>query len=72
MNKFFEELADIFEIEPGDIRPDMDFREEVEDWCSMMGFSILVLMEDDYGIKLSVEEFLECRTVEDLYKKTQK
>jgi acyl carrier protein len=37
-----------------------------------MGFSMLVMMEDEYGVQVSVDEFLQCKTVGDLYKKCVK
>lgn len=69
MEKFLELTAEIFEVEPEDITMDTVFREEIEDFCSLMGFSLIVMMEDEYGAKVSVEEFLKCETVGDLYKK---
>ena len=72
MNEFIEFVAEIFEIEPEDVSMDMDFREEVEDFSSLMGFSLIVMMEDEYGVKVSVDEFLECKTVGDLYRKCVK
>lgn len=69
MEKFLELTAEIFEVEPEDITMDTVFREEIEDFCSLMGFSLIVMMEDEYGVKVSVEEFLKCETVGDLYKK---
>ena len=69
MDKFLEEIADILEVEAEDISLDTDFREDIEDWGSMMGFSILVLLEDEYDIKLSIDEFLGCKTIGDLYDK---
>lgn len=69
MEKFLELAAEIFEVEPEDITMDTVFREEIEDFCSLMGFSLIVMMEDEYGVKVSVEEFLKCETVGDLYKK---
>lgn len=69
MEKFLELVAEIFEVKPEDITMDTVFRDEIEDFGSMMGFSLLVMMEDEYGVNVSVEEFLKCKTVGDLYKK---
>lgn len=69
MEQFLENAADIFEVEASDISMDTVFRDEIEDWSSLMGFSLIVMMEEDYGVKVSVNEFLECKTVGDLYKK---
>lgn len=69
MEKFIELTAEIFEVEPEEITMDTVFREEIEDFGSLMGFSLIVMMEDEYGVKVSVEEFLKCKTVGDLYRK---
>ena len=69
MEKFLELTAEIFEVEPEEITMDTVFREEIEDFGSLMGFSLIVMMEDEYGVKVSVEEFLKCKTVGDLYRK---
>ncbi len=69
MEKFLELVAEIFEVEPEEITMDTVFREEIEDFGSLMGFSLIVMMEDEYGAKVSVEEFLKCKTVGDLYRK---
>lgn len=63
MNEFLEKIAEILEVES--VTPDFEFR-TVADWDSMKGFSIIVLMESDYGKQMSVEEFLKCEKVFDL------
>lgn len=37
-------------------------------WSSLMGFGILVTLENDFGRRMSVEEFLTCHTIGDLWK----
>ncbi|MBQ8692600.1 MAG: acyl carrier protein [Synergistaceae bacterium] len=72
MEKFIELVAEVFEVEPENITMDTVFREKIEDFSSLMGFSLIVMMEDEYGVRVSVDEFLECETVGDLYKKCVK
>ncbi len=72
MENFLELVAEVFEVEPEDISMDTVFREEIEDFSSLVGFSLIVMMEDEYGVRIPVEEFLECRTIGDLYKKCVK
>ncbi len=69
MENFLELAAEVFEVEPEDITMETVFREEIEGFSSMMGFSLIVMMEDEYGVRVPVEEFLQCKTVGDLYKK---
>lgn len=69
MDKFIELVAEIFEVEPADISAETIFREEIEEFSSLVGFSLIVMMEDEYGVKISEDEFLKCKTVGDLYDK---
>ncbi len=63
MEEFLPKIAEILEVES--VTPDFKFR-EIDEWDSLKGFSIIVLMEQDYGKEMSVEEFLKCDTVGDL------
>lgn len=72
MENFIALTAEVFEVEPEDINMDTVFREEIEDFSSLMGFSMIVMMEDEFGVRVPVEEFLECKTVGDLYRKCVK
>ena len=44
MNEFLSKVAEILEIDA--VTPDFKFR-EIDDWDSMKGFSLIVLMESD-------------------------
>lgn len=72
MDKFIELVAEVFEVEPEEITMDTVFREEIQGFSSLVGFSLIVMMEDEYGVRVSVNEFLKCKTVGDLYKKCVK
>ena len=65
MDEFLQKMAEILEVES--VTPDFRFR-EIDEWDSMKGFSIIVLMEQDYGREMPVETFLGCETVGDLAK----
>jgi acyl carrier protein len=68
MNDFLELVAEVFEVEPDEIEMSTEFR-SIEGFSSLVGFSLIVMMEDEYGVRVPVDEFLECKTIEDLYKK---
>ncbi len=63
MKKFLECVANVLDVETA--TPDMRFR-ETEGWCSLMAFGLLVMMENDYGVPLTIEEFMRLETVADL------
>jgi len=67
--EFIEKISEILEVEPEILTPETDFRTDIPYWDSLKGFGIIVLMEEDYGYKMPVEEFLECKTLGDIYNK---
>lgn len=68
MQKFIESVAEVFEVDPENISMETVFR-DIDGFSSLVGYSLIVMMEDEYGVKVSVDEFLECNTIQDLYNK---
>lgn len=64
MNEFLDKMAEILETP---VTAETKFR-SVDDWSSLMGFSILVMLENDYSRVMSVDEFMTMETVADLAK----
>lgn len=64
MNRFYESVAAVLEV--GSVTGDMRFRESPL-WCSLQGFGLLVLLENDFAAPLDVTRFLELQTVDDLF-----
>ena len=71
LETFLELISDILEVDSNEISPDLEFR-SVDDWSSMMGFSIIIMLEQEYGVKVSVSEFLSMKTVGELYERISK
>lgn len=65
MNKFLTSVASVLEVES--LGLDDDFR-AVPGWCSLQGFGLLVLLENDWGAPTTIDRFLELKTVKDLYR----
>lgn len=65
MNEFLIKVAEILEV--NSVTPDFKFR-EIDEWDSLKGFSLIVLLEQDYGKEMPVETFLKCETIADLAK----
>ena len=55
MERFLKLAAEVFEVEPEEITMDTVFREEIEDFSSLVGFSLIVMMDDEYGVRVPVE-----------------
>lgn len=64
-SKFVSDVASVLEVE--EIGLEDDFR-SVPGWCSLQGFGLLVLLENDYGAPTTIDRFLELKTVRDLYR----
>ena len=65
MNLFTQAVAEVLETDS--VALDDDFR-AFGGWCSLQGFGLLVMMENDWRAPLTVGRFLELRTVRDLYR----
>ena len=63
MNEFLDRVSNILET-PG-VTLELEFR-SVRGWGSMMGFALFVMLEDEYGVKLTPEGFRELATVSHL------
>jgi len=68
--EFIDEVADIIEAVPESLSLASDFREKADFWSSLVGFALLTFMEERCGTVLSVDDFIACVTIGDLYKKT--
>ena len=65
MNRFVEAVASVLEVDS--LGLDDDFR-TVPGWCSLQGFGLLVLLENDWGAPPTIDRFLALKTVRDLYR----
>lgn len=59
---FAEQLID----EDVNLSKDTKFR-DLEDWDSLTAMAVLTMIEDNYKVKISVEQFKKFITIEDLY-----
>ncbi len=64
MNEFYEGMAEILELEPDEIRPDLSL-EEVS-WDSLAVVSTIALVDDVYGVTLNPNALAECSTIADI------
>lgn len=62
MNDFLDKMSVLLETP---VTPETKFR-TVEGWSSLMGFGILVTLENDYGRRMMIDEFLTMETIADL------
>lgn len=62
MNGFLDKMSSILEAP---VTAETRFR-EVPGYSSLMGFGILVTLENDYGRPMMIDEFLKMATIADL------
>jgi len=63
---FLDRLAEVLEVPS--VSLDDDFR-AVPMWSSLVGFSVMVMFDLEYGVGLTAEELKSARTVRDLARK---
>ena len=63
MKEFLDKITEILEMDSVD--PGFKFR-DAPDWDSLKGFGILVMLENDYGRTVTIEDFLGMDTVAEL------
>jgi acyl carrier protein len=61
--KFVEQFED---TGPGELRADAEFK-NLEEWSSMIALSVIVMVEDEYGVTIKGDDIRAARTIEDLY-----
>ena len=62
MNEFLDRMSAILETP---VTAETRFR-EVEGWSSLMGFGILVTLENDDGQRMMIDEFQKIQTIAEL------
>jgi len=65
MNNFLQSVASVLEVES--VSLDDEFR-LVDGWCSLKGFGLLVMLENDWRAPTTIDRFLELKTVRDLWR----
>ena len=63
MAQFLERIAGVLEVPA--VTPDFAFR-SAPGWSSLMGFALIVLLDQQYHVTLTVEDFMNIETVADL------
>lgn len=67
ITEFIEKVTAQFEeAEAPNIHPDVDFK-LLDTWDSLTAFSIQMMIEDDYNVKVGPEDFKQTKTLLDLF-----
>lgn len=69
MSEFYEGLAEILEIEPSDVTPELALDDD--NWDSLAIVSAIALIDEVYDKTVSGDALAACKTVGDLEKLAQ-
>ena len=58
-------LEEILELPEGELREDI-LLDDLEEWDSMARLSLIVLMEDEFGKKITRSEVMNYKTIQDI------
>ena len=58
-NQFDETDVDVF-------TPSTNFR-DLDEWSSLIGLSIILMVDEEYGITIGADEMKKAQTIEDLF-----
>ena len=61
---FLKKVAEVLEVES--VTDETRFR-ELDGWCSLQAFGLLVMLENDMGVRMDIEAFQKIETVGELY-----
>lgn len=71
MEDFVKNFRELFEdVDPSLINADTKFR-DMEDWDSIMGLSVIGMIDDEYGVEFNADDMHSCKTIQDLYNRIQ-
>ena len=67
LNDFVAHFAEQFdETEKSEFTPDLEFR-TLDEWSSLMGLSIIAMVDEEYDVTIKGDDMRGAETVEDLY-----
>lgn len=58
-------LEETFDVDEGTLKPEMDL-ESIEEYDSMTKLSLIVMVEDEFGKKLTGEDIKQFKKVQDI------
>lgn len=61
---FHRKVAEVLEVES--VTDDTRFR-ELDGWCSLQAFGLLVMLENELGVRMGIDAFCAIETVGELY-----
>lgn len=67
LSVFVQNFADQFDETDAEVfTPETRFR-DLDEWSSLIGLSIILMVDEEYGITLGAEDMKQAETIEDLF-----
>ena len=67
LEEFVTLFADLFdETDPRSFAPDTNYR-ELDEWSSLLGLSLIAMVDEEFGVALKANDFRTVTTIEDVY-----
>ena len=67
LNVFVQNFANQFDETDVDVfTPSTNFR-DLDEWSSLIGLSIILMVDEEYGITIGADEMKKAQTIEDLF-----
>ena len=63
-------LEDVFEMDEGEIEPDMEL-DTIENWDSVTKLSLIVMVEEEFGKVLSSDIIRKFKNIDDIMKQME-
>lgn len=70
-SKLLENMAEILEVEVEELALETEFKLDKYDWDSLKGYATLVMLEEEFGVEMPVDDFIEAKKIRNLYKYIQ-
>lgn len=64
--EFLAQIAEVFEVEIGEINLDTKFKEH-DNWSSLTSLTLFAMLDDVYSINISDEELQQMNTLEEIF-----
>jgi acyl carrier protein len=69
INDFIKNFSDQFtETEEGTFTAQTIFKDDIDEWDSLIALSIIAMVDDEYNIVIKGDDIRNSNTIEDLYK----
>lgn len=67
MESFIKKFAEQFEeVNTAELNARTKYR-DIKGWSSLIAFSIIAMVEEEYNVKLKGDDIRNCSTIEELY-----